>query len=464
MERIRHIFPAVPQFAAPKRLLLIDFWADSEEVQPQGEHAICEMGATLTALREGIVHQKVVYTEEQIYGLPSPLLDTDCDGVVLLPPLRRVHDTGKILRALRDRQRLALQTTDVQRSLFPENDPNVDYDLCEFWSRIPGTVLQQHDLRTIIVNLVLSAIPDGTDVTIMGLDSMLGDHAMGQFRETIQSDTSLRFIVELGDGWPGINHRVQLTAVTMESGHTEEPLVRLFKVPTGGGVNVDDVVADFQLLCNQEIGATQHGYVMPNGLPDGGIWLVEANHPRWEQYLSELQKIGEVKSLHELGHLARSMLPSANRCSQEPTDWPVLNARQITADGLIDFDDVEGIRYMSEQPSNDDLRLRDGDVVIRDFRPYTGVVSPMRLAVVPETDQSWYLGRNTLLLRFHDDVESTVRLYVLAYLRSSDAADWLGCRFTGTRIPIRLLRELPVPVPVQNVPMREENGAIRQIR
>lgn len=450
MERIQQIFPHIPQFASPERLLLIDFWSDAEEVRAQGENSLGQVGEMLHSLRDNVDHQRLVCTEEQVFDFPRLLLDGEYDGVVLLPPLSRDRGAGDILSSLLVRQQMARRSAAQPATLFEAGSPTNDAALFQFWGNAPRTLTKQRDLGAFIIAMLLAAIPEGTPTTLVSTNALLSGGATGRLRETIQRDASLRFIIELGSHWPGVHSHIELAALAMETGKSDNSLVRLFKVPSGRFNDVEELGNDFQHLCRQQGGATQYGYVLRNGLPASGNWLVEAHHPRWNQHLKDLSEIGEVVSLSKLCRITITIVRPGSELAPEPNGWPILHPRQVSADGSINFEDTEAVRYLNEAPPNEDLRLQPGDVVIRALQHNAGE-SPLRLAVVPEMNQGWYLGSNMLLLRFHDDVDSEIRKYVVAYLSSLEAAELLGAQTTGVQITPRLLENLAVPVPDERV-------------
>ena len=453
MERIRRLLPSVKQFASPERLLLIDFWSQAEEAQTRDDNVLRQMGDTLNALRKNMKLFRFNCTEDQIWEMPRVLFDGEYDGVVILPPIGRDRGTGDILSALLVRQQLARQSIydHGKQAGDPSGAAIVNDELLSFWSNASMALVRQRDLGAFVIAVVLATVPDGTSVTILGSNSLLSGGATGRLRETIQRDASLRFVLELGEDWPGIQHYFQLAAITMETGAGLDQLIRLFKVPVEGKVAIDDATRDLQRLGKQQGGSTQYGYVLRNGLPANSSWLVEAHHPRWEQYLNELREVAEVKTLRELGQLHRVMVSPRNRPSDEKTKWPILHPRQITSEGLIDLNEAEEMRYWPQESSEDAVQLRSGDVLIRELQAYAGGTSPLRLGVFPESNQAWHLGYHTLLFRFVDAVEPALRNYVLAYLRSAEVAAWLAAHSTGVHVQHRMLENLPVPIPDHSV-------------
>jgi hypothetical protein len=459
VERIRRILPEITQFAAPERVALIDFWSDEQgNERRQNSHSrrdngsLLEMGSVIASVREGVEHHQIECTEDQIFNLPKLLLENDYDGVVILPPMGPHRETRETLSSLMLRHQVVRQRGSAIPALFAltDDDPNDSESLDEFWSSIPRNVLRQRDLSAFVISLILSAVSDGTSITAISPISLLSGGATARLRESISKGASLRLIMEGGGNWPGLHNQIQLAVVCLEAGRQQENMVRLFKCPDERNIDLDEVVTDLQRLFRQQGGQTRHGFVMRSGMPASGNWLVESHHPRWEQYISELRELGEVTTLSSLGEFTRPVMLRPSEWATSPTGWPALHARQVSTHGTIEFDDVDERRYWNEEPQAD-LKLLPGDVVIREIRGMAGQVTPLRLARLPRTEEAWFLGSALIRFRFNEDVDEGIRKYVLAYLQSQEAAQWLSGQNAGPRVFTRELESLPIPVPEESV-------------
>jgi hypothetical protein len=454
VERIQKILSQIELFNEPKKILVLDFWSESEEARGNQTPLLQQLGEVLTSLRSGVVLQKILCTEESILRLPRSLLGQDFEGVVLLLPLQQDHGTRAIHASISKRiTQLARCNTD-QVSLFTaEGQPDQeDPELAAFWLNIPTLVIKQQSLEAMILSVVISAVPKGTPVIVISSQRLLSSYASNALRTIMHQQGTVKYVIDLGGEWPGTHRQFNLSSVAMICGLSDTPIVRFFKCPAPSEAALEEVIKDFQHLCRRQGGTTKYGYVLRNGLPLSDSWLIEAHHPRWEQYLENLRSIGGVCSLTDFGRLTAPP-PMFEHIASSQTEWPVVSGRQILADGSFDEEVFHeegpgpGPRYWQGSPPPDNVHLIPGDVCLSRFFPDNLQGTGLRFATIPDTESNWCLGQNMIRFRFNPTVPVSVQNFVLTYLRSPEAADWLRSRSGGIHINLHLLEELPVPKP-----------------
>ena len=121
MERIRCLFPQLALFTEPSRVLVVDFWAKTEETPAADPGVFQQMGDLVASLRADTELMQIACTEEQIYRLPEALAEREFDGLVLLPPFQRDQGARAILTRIRDRiQASAMRGGEPARPLFAD--------------------------------------------------------------------------------------------------------------------------------------------------------------------------------------------------------------------------------------------------------------------------------------------------------------------------------------------------------
>ncbi|NIY66984.1 restriction endonuclease S subunit [Streptomyces malaysiensis] len=119
---------------------------------------------------------------------------------------------------------------------------------------------------------------------------------------------------------------------------------------------------------------------------------------------------------------------------------PVVMPKDLTNNDI----NTASIKYVAERQANDleRFRLQLGDVVLA-RRGELG-----RCAVVREEQQGWLCGTGCFVLRPPAELNAD---YFAAYLRSTEARQWLDAHSTGSMtmktISLNALSELPVALP-----------------
>jgi hypothetical protein len=438
MDVFSSLLPKIEQFTEPSKILLVDFWSTSEQTRGQGEVVANAIPVMIMQGRDNIHHLPVQCTEEDIFQLPAKLLQSDADGIVLLPPLNFDQGTRAILDSLLTRRQLTRSTT-----VEPDNATN-------WWQDIPFQLVKQRDLSAFIVGMVVNCIGNDSSLNIFSHKSILSGGRSGRLRDMLQHSAKLRLVLECGSCLAVGRRAMEFAWLSFDVSDDEDQMVRCFKIPNESEADSSKIFQDFSQLQKQDGGKTSFGYVNRSGLPERGSWLVEAHHPRWEAYLDELAAVGEVTRLPELGELDLCRVgPSV--LTRDETPFPTLDPLQIRADGTIDFDDRERTRFLKNDEYAGHLALQTGDVLVRKLQSFAGGDSPLRIAVYPTSGAKHYLSTNTIRFRFNADVDHDVRQFVIAYLSSSEAARWLSSRADGVHVHIDRLRELPIPVPAHDV-------------
>lgn len=449
MERIRQLLSEIEVFTGPSRLLVIDFWSQAEDARANQDGALQQYASIIASLRPNTVSSSLHCTEEAIWQLPILVAEHQPDGVVLLPPLGRHQGTRAIVASLQQR----LVALDHQGGLSSDvrESSVTDSTLSVFWSSAPPMVRKQRDLEAFVVATTMSAMPSGSAFLLLSAPSLLDSDAMLDLRATIHRESGVNYVIEFGGEWLGIHASLSLCGVAFVLGRGGEPIVRLFKYPNSADASLNEIAADFRRLKRQGGGTTNYGYVLRNGLPPGDNWRVDANHPRWDRYLDALRTTGDVSELATLGTLS-SYNGFPGQIGPAITDWPVLGGRQILPDGTFDLEvaDVQDgtpAKYWQGGQPPDAMQLLPGDVCIpRIFEPTPNRLG-RRAAVFPQGAGTWYLGPNLMRFRFNANIKELVRAFVVAYLRSPQAAGWLAARSSSIWIGRYQLSQLPVPLP-----------------
>ncbi|MDB4367978.1 hypothetical protein N9Z38_00450 [Mariniblastus sp.] len=442
MEILQQLFPHIEQLSSRSRLLLLDFWTDESSDTKGTKSLVDPLKLALTTLGCEVDHQRIRCDEESIFELPDQLTGANADGIVLLPPMAFDQNSRETLSSLLTRQQLLRQ-----QLVAPNNHSEPDNE--SWWAEMPWSLMKQRDLNAFVISLVISCLESDSTLNLLVPTSFLSGGRTSRLRDLLQSEAKLRLVLELGKGVPGLHHMLEVAWLAFELSDSEDSLVRCFKVPGTDDAESEVVVDDFKKLLRQQGGKTEYGYVLRNGFPSRGSWLVEAHHPRWTEYLTELGEIGNVTTLPELGDLSRGM--GANPPTKEPNEFPIVHPRHLMADGSIDFETDEYARFLTNDHNAEQLKISRGDILIRGLHSFSDRQTPLRACFYPKQRTDHYLSSHLIRFRFNADIDQDVRQFVFAYLRSTEAAQWLASRAPGVHVQINQLRELPIPVPTDDV-------------
>ena len=170
---------------------------------------------------------------------------------------------------------------------------------------------------------------------------------------------------------------------------------------------------------------------------------MEANDPSWNERLIDLGSLGRIVSLAEVAEVMHAD-SAANIRRHLVEGAHLVKARDILPNGDLN---------LTPDPDPHDKRivydnhvlLLPGDILLRQIVA-TGF--PMPAARVPDSlGSALYAGEHIWVIRLKDAPPRECAEILCDFLRSPRVAQWYAARKPGLRIPLSLLKELPVPWP-----------------
>lgn len=311
-------------------------------------------------------------------------------------------------------------------------------------STYPGAELQEIALLVAAENLA----PGSMLGALLPRYSTSSDRALS-VRRQLYRNAKPRYVIDLGISHRAVFQNVhpdfEFQVLILETGSGNQPGVRFFRIPeVETQIQINRILSDFRRLAHQGGGETEYGYVLRHELAPEDKLLFSLHDPRLKRRVEDMRHLGQ---LVELGDIAELLLsPQYARTNGERAIGngpqgivPVLQARDIRRDGRIEAEE----RKDTAATSRSDLMLQPGDICVRQlYGAFDGLVA----ALVTPDMLPCAAGKSILVVR---PLASTWinQDYLIGYLRSKRAAEWLPAQGVGLRLTPATLAKLPVPVP-----------------
>lgn len=319
--------------------------------------------------------------------------------------------------------------------------------------RYPGL-----DLQEIAVLSLVEQLGDGTRVGVLLPQNSLVFSGRAAFRRALFQRSQPRIVISHNDSSPTL---LNMNTLIFEVGNVGDQTIRFFRPPGISEPQEQDIHADFRKLLKQGGGKTTYGFVLRESIsPDATLWH-EKYHPdllaRQEaiQHFGDTHLLGELMGFPPCLRLNKSTPLLAGEGNE---GIPVLEARNILKDNALAY---ESTRYRSREI--DEFLLKAGDICMRRI---IGLGDVVRLPVVEITEEMLPLvaAHSVIVLRPEKPMSSEERDVLLAYLRSSQAFEFLQAQGIGINLDYKVLQNLPVPVPDETLilSIRSLNQASQQ--
>ena len=314
------------------------------------------------------------------------------------------------------------------------------------------------DLQEIALLSLVKQLGDRTRVGVLLPQSSLVLSGRAAFRRALFQRSQPRVVITHNDSSPTL---LDMNTLIFEVGNLGDQTIRFFRPPGIFEPQEQDIRADFRKLLKQGGGKTIYGYVLRESISPDAPLLYEKYHPDLLARQEDIQHFGDVRRLGELMEFPPCLrfTKSTQLLDGEGDEGiPVLEARNILKDNTLTY---ESTRYRCREV--DKFLLKAGDICIRQIIGFGAVV---RLPVVEITESMLPLvaAHSVIVLRPKKLMSSEERDVLLAYLRSSQAVDFIQTQGVGMRIYHRVLQDLPVPVPDETLVLsiRSLNQASQQ--
>ncbi len=295
---------------------------------------------------------------------------------------------------------------------------------------------------------MLNCRPAGPDSLLAVLlpSSTLTSERARRVREELASRWQLLVLIYAAGVIPELHKSFELAAVFLRARQQTPPALRVFRVPTGP--NAAETEEDFQHLLARQGGRGRFGYVIRDAVPSGEGLAFERHDPDVLARRADLSGFGTPVRLGEVFELpppAVHLIRDRDAMSASKTNHGVrvLTGRDIRRDGTIAPADDQSA--WAQIPP--DLRLRAGDIVLREFLAPSdpgGLVA----AEVTQDDLPAAASERVIVLRPAGQLGPPQRLLALLFLRSRLARTLaVSSGATSAHISRTSLLALPVPQP-----------------
>ena len=322
-----------------------------------------------------------------------------------------------------------------------------------FREQYPG-----YDLHEAAAIKLANVVPSGTRVGITLPIVSLRTRRSGRFRANLFKNSRPEIIITHQRPVLLTDTIVQMGTLILEMGKSDPAPVKFFKE-----CEEQDLIADFKRLLRQGGGRTEYGYVRREPLPAESPLIFERYHPDLIAQREDMRYFGKVRPLSDLVDIREGLkLHFLNRkegvLSEADTDGiPIITGRSIREDGVLDFGKPR--RYLLKKEL---MNLQSGDLCLRAFIHQ----SLERLPVVEITESDLPLAANdsVIVLRPRKDTSTEDRELLVAFLRSSQALEFLIAEGADLRAFPSYLSQIPVPVPDRalTLSIRSLNKAIER--
>jgi len=312
----------------------------------------------------------------------------------------------------------------------------------------------QYNFASILLETAIDLLPPDSLIGTILPNSFLESGSSKRARQTIFTKASSQFIIFPDHSlhevkFNRINPYIQGNILILKISNNQLPITKFFKYSEK--LNPAEVLKDIKRLNKQNGGQTQYGYIRREDISYEDSISFERFDPKFLTELKNIETIGSVYTLSELGRFFRGLSLTINMkyLSQESSDTiPLISGRNILKDGRLNIDDDQH-RIKNDQEIENEYYLRSGDLC------FSRIINSYRsqLIFLEVTDDILPLlaSDSVIVFRFNSSVILEDRQFILNYLRSEFPIKYLKSQGSSTlgnslRIDIPNLKKLPTPI------------------
>ena len=311
----------------------------------------------------------------------------------------------------------------------------------------------QYNFASILLETAIDLLPPDSLIGTILPSSFLESSSSKRARQTIFTKASSQFIIFPDHSlhevkFNRINPYIQGNILILKISNNQSPITKFFKYSEK--LNPAEVLKDVKKLNKQNGGQTQYGYIVRGNISYEDSISFEKFHPKLLTELKDIETIGSVYKLSELGCFFRGLNLTINMkyLSQESTDTiPLISGRDISKDGSLNIDDDQH-KIKNSQEIDNKYYLRSGDLCFS--RIINSSRSQLIFSEITDDILPLLASDSVIVFRFDSSVILEDRQFIVNYLKSEFPIKYLKSQgstlYDTLRLDISSLAKLPTPI------------------